>query len=159
MTPSMGFLHRATACSSVTKATTASMEAWASIRSPVAAATTCSATPWSARTATTLRAAARSSGTDLNWTEDRIDAILQVTFAANIWAGTGIDLNTSAENAIAAAYALAGGGANVVAAQFTFGGRTYLAIDQAGTGTFDDLGDLLFDVTGVTGTIAAGNFL
>ena len=53
-----------------------------------------------------------------------------VTFAANTGAGTGVDLNASANNAIAAAFALNGGAAVNVAAQFTFGGRTYLAIDQ-----------------------------
>ena len=53
---------------------------------------------------------------------------------------------------------LAGGGGNVVAAQFTFAGRTYLAIDQAGLGTFDAQ-ELLIDITGVTGTIATSAFI
>jgi hypothetical protein len=75
-------------------------------------------------------------------------------------AGTGADLNASANNAIAAANALAGGGAINVAAQFTFGGRTYLAINQDGAfTTFTDLSDLLVDITGLTGTIATGNFI
>jgi hypothetical protein len=95
----------------------------------------------------------------VNWAEDRFDTFTQVTFAANLGAGTGVDLNTSANNAIAAAFALAGGGGNVVAAQFTFGGRTYLAIDQAVLGTFLDAQDLLLDITGVTGTIATSNFI
>ena len=47
----------------------------------------------------------------------------------------------------------------MVAAQFSFAGRTYLAIDQANTGTFADADDLLLDITGVTGTIAASNFI
>ena len=50
-------------------------------------------------------------------------------------------------------------GANVVAAQFTFGGRTYVAIDQIGVGTFTDGTDLLIDITGVTGAIATSNFV
>ncbi len=46
-----------------------------------------------------------------------------------------------------------------MAAQFTFGGRSYLAINQdAARNAFDDTGDLLLDITGVTGTIGAGDF-
>jgi hypothetical protein len=97
--------------------------------------------------------------TDLDWAEDRFDTAVAVTFAANMGAGTGVDLNASANNAIAAAFALAGGGVNVVAAQFTFGGRTYVAIDQVVLGTFLDANDLLIDITGVTGTIATTNFV
>jgi hypothetical protein len=73
--------------------------------------------------------------------------------------GTGANLAASANNAIASAFALAGGGTAVVAAQFTFGGRAYLAINQdAPRNAFDDTGDLLLDITGVTGTIGAGDF-
>ena len=102
--------------------------------------------------------------TDLDWSADRIDTPTQVTFATNTGAGTGVDLNASANNAIAAAFALAGGGAAVVAAQVTFAGRTYLAVDNqnggAGVlGQFDDANDLLIDITGVTGTIATSNFV
>jgi Ca2+-binding RTX toxin-like protein len=97
--------------------------------------------------------------TDVNWAEDKFDTATQVTFATNTGAGTGVDLNASANNAIAAAFALAGGGATVAAAQFTFAGRTYVAIDQAGLGTFVDAQDLLLDITGVTGTIATSNFI
>ena len=98
--------------------------------------------------------------TDVNFADDRFRfANQQITFAANMGAGTGVDLNTSANNAIAAAFALSGGGANWVAAQFTFGGRTYLAVDQGGVqGTFTDANDFLLDITGATGTISAGNF-
>jgi hypothetical protein len=84
--------------------------------------------------------------------------VAAVTFATNTGAGTGADLNASANNALAAAFAL-NGGAGVVAAQFTFGGRTYLAIDQAVFGTFLDTDDLLLDITGATGSIATGNFI
>jgi Ca2+-binding RTX toxin-like protein len=99
--------------------------------------------------------------TDVNWAEDKFDTATDVTFAANMGAGTGGDLNASANNAIAAAFALAGGGvATVVAAQFTFGGRTYVAIEQtAGNNRFTDATDLLLDITGVTGTIATSNFI
>jgi len=76
-----------------------------------------------------------------------------------VGAGTGVDLNTSANNAIVGAFGLAGGGANVVAAQFTFAGRTYLAIDQTNHGAFADTDDLLIDITGVTGTIGNSNFI
>ena len=93
--------------------------------------------------------------TDLNFDQDRFLLGVEVTFAANLGAGTGADLATSANNAIAAAFALSGDPAAVVAAQFTFNGRTYLAIDEDGFGAFDDLDDLLIDITGVTGTIGA----
>jgi hypothetical protein len=49
---------------------------------------------------------------------------------------------------------------SIVAAQFTFGGRTYLAINQDGVfDQFLDTGDLLLDITGATGTIGASNFI
>jgi Ca2+-binding RTX toxin-like protein len=96
--------------------------------------------------------------TDVNFAEDQFLLFTEVTFAANMGAGTGADLNTSAVNAIAGAYALAGGGTAVVAAQFTFNGHSYLAIDQDNAGSFDDFDDLLVDITGATGTIHTGNF-
>ena len=93
--------------------------------------------------------------TDLDWSADKFDTQVNVTFAANMGAGTGGDLNASANNAVAAAFALGGSGAaQVTAAQFTFSGRTYLVIEQtAGTGVFDDATDLLIDITGATGAI------
>ena len=97
--------------------------------------------------------------TDVDFAVDRFRTdVATVTFATNTGAGTGADLNASANNAIAAAFAL-NGGAGVVAAQFTFGGRTYLAIDQAVFGTFLDTDDLLLDITGATGSIATSNFI
>jgi Ca2+-binding RTX toxin-like protein len=97
--------------------------------------------------------------TDVNFDQDRFQTATQVTFAANMGAGTGANLAASANNAIASAFALAGGGTAVVAAQFTFGGRAYLAINQDATrNVFDDTGDLLLDITGVTGTIGVGDF-
>ena len=98
--------------------------------------------------------------TDVNWAEDRFDTIAQVTFAANVGAGTGANLQASATNAIAAAYALSGGGPQQVAAQFTFGGHAYLAINQDPQfNTFNDPTDLLIDITGATGTIGTSNFI
>jgi Ca2+-binding RTX toxin-like protein len=98
--------------------------------------------------------------TDLNWAEDKVLTQTQtVTFAANLGAGTGADLAASANNALAAAQALSGGNTAWVAAQFTFSGHTYLAIDQANHGAFDDTDDLLLDITGVTGTISSSNFI
>jgi hypothetical protein len=52
-----------------------------------------------------------------------------------------------------------GGPGAVVAAQFIFGGRTYLAIDQVTLGTFLDAEDLLLDITGATGAIATSSFV
>ena len=97
--------------------------------------------------------------TDVDWSVDRFDTTPNVTFAANMGAGTGATLNASANNAIAAAFALGGGGATVAAAQFTFAGRTYVAIDQANFGAFADTDDLLVDITGVTGAIATSSFI
>jgi Ca2+-binding RTX toxin-like protein len=98
--------------------------------------------------------------TDVDFAGDRFQTdVASVTFAANVGAGTGANLNAWANNAIAAAFALAGSGGAVVAAQFTFAGRTYLAIDQATFGTFLDADDLLLDITGATGTIGASNFI
>ncbi len=96
--------------------------------------------------------------TDVDFAADRFDAI-GVSFAANVGAVAGGTLVASADNAIAAAFALAGGGAAVVAAQFTFSGRTYLAIDQGSLGTFVDADDLLIDITGTTGTITTATFI
>ena len=97
--------------------------------------------------------------TDVDFAVDRFDSNNPVTFAANVGAGTGQSLALSANNAIAAVFALAGGGSAIVAAQFTFAGRTYLAIDQVGFGAFADDNDLLLDITGATGSIAASNFI
>jgi hypothetical protein len=96
---------------------------------------------------------------DVDFAVDRFLTPVRATFAANMGARTGVDLNASASNAIAAAFALAGGGAAVVAAQLTFGGRTYLAIDQVSFGAFADDEDLLLDITGMTGSIAASSFI
>ena len=95
--------------------------------------------------------------TDVNWAEDRFDTTPPVTFAANMGAATGINLATSANNAINAAAAL--GVTQAVAAQFTFGGRTYLAINTDLVAGFNDPTDLLIDITGFTGAIGSSNFI
>ena len=99
--------------------------------------------------------------TDLDWSVDKFQTGVAVNFAANMGAGTGVDLTTSAQNALAAAFALGGSGAGqVTAAQFTFAGRTYLVAEQtAGTAVFTDATDLLIDITGATGAIATSNFV
>ena len=98
--------------------------------------------------------------TDVNFDEDRFQVMQTVGFAANVGAVNSGNLEASAELAIQAVLALGGGGAQHVAAQFAFNGRSYLAIDQAGAfGAFTDTLDLLIDVTGATGTIGAGDFL
>jgi Ca2+-binding RTX toxin-like protein len=95
--------------------------------------------------------------TDVDWSVDRVDTAPNLTFAFNAGAGTGVDLNASANNAINAAAAL--GGTQLVAAQFTFAGRTYLAMNIDGAANFVDATDLLIDITGVTGSIGNSNFI
>ena len=56
-----------------------------------------------------------------------------------------------------ASAALSGNVNNLTATTFTFGGSTYLAINQMGAG-FQDNTDLLLDITGATGTISASAF-
>jgi Ca2+-binding RTX toxin-like protein len=98
--------------------------------------------------------------TDLNWAADRFQSFNPVAFAANVGAGNGASLVAAASGAIATAFALNGSMNANVAAQFTFNGRTYLAINQDATfGAFTDMGDLLIDITGAAGTIAAANFI
>lgn len=46
-----------------------------------------------------------------------------------------------------------------MAAQFTFTGRTYLAMNIDGAANFVDATDLLVDITGVTGAIATSAFI
>ena len=97
---------------------------------------------------------------DVDWAVDRFQVFAAVSAGNNIGAVNGANLEASAKSAIQASLALAGGGAvQHVAAQFTFGGRTYVAIDQGGANNlFTDTFDLLIDITGVTGTITGANF-
>jgi Ca2+-binding RTX toxin-like protein len=97
--------------------------------------------------------------TDVNFDEDRFQVVEGIEFAANVGAIAGPNLEASAESAIQAAVALGGGGAIDVAAQFSFNGHTYLAINQGGSNVlFTDTFDLLFDITGATGTIGTNDF-
>ena len=61
-------------------------------------------------------------------------------------------------NALTVSATLSGNAANLMAAQVTFAGRTYLAINQAAPG-FQDATELLLDIAGATGTIDAGEFI
>ena len=82
-----------------------------------------------------------------------------IVFAAATGPGAAANLEDAADNALAASLALAGGGAQRVAATFTFNGRNYVAMDQGGAfGAFTDTLDLLIDITGVTGTVGLANF-
>jgi Ca2+-binding RTX toxin-like protein len=96
--------------------------------------------------------------TDVNFDQDRFQTPAAIVFAANMGAGNGANLAQSANIALNASAALSGDTANLTAAQFTFVGRTYLAINQADAGFQDDT-DLLLDITGATGTIATSNFI
>ena len=71
----------------------------------------------------------------------------------------GASLNTAAYDALHLGHRLAGGPNGGGASQFTFQGRTYLAINMdTNFNSFDDAGDLLIDITGATGTITLSNF-
>ncbi len=97
--------------------------------------------------------------TDLNWSEDRVQVFAAIAAAGGISAGAAANLQQAADNALGAIWAGNGSGAIRVAAQFDFGGRTYVAIDQGGAfGSFQDANDLLLDITGAVGTIGTGNF-
>jgi Ca2+-binding RTX toxin-like protein len=100
--------------------------------------------------------------TDLNWADDRFQTSLLMDVAGDVGAVNASTLALAATVAISS-LALGGGlGGRQAAAQFTFGGRTYLAINQD-TGvnrlTFDDAYDILLDVTGAIGTISTSNFV
>ena len=95
--------------------------------------------------------------TDVNFDQDRFLTTTAITFATNLGAGVGANLAASATAAINAAAAL--GGTQAVAAEFTFGGRTYLAINTDLAANFNDPTDLLLDITGATGTIDATDFI
>ncbi len=97
--------------------------------------------------------------TDVNFNEDRFQTPVAVVFAANVgeqWGGG--DLTQAANDALTASATLSGSAANITAAQFTFRGLTFLAINQVGAG-FQDATDLLLQITGATGTIDATDFI
>jgi hypothetical protein len=78
-----------------------------------------------------------------------------VDFATTVSVGAAGNLTQAATNAVAAAWAADGSAAARVAAVFAFNGRNYLAADSGFSGFFDDPNDLLIDVTGATGVVAA----
>jgi Ca2+-binding RTX toxin-like protein len=97
--------------------------------------------------------------TDLNFDEDRIRVLGTVGSAGNVGVGNGANVAEAATWAIQVVLYFGGGGAQHVAAQFTFQGREYLAIDQGGSNSaFTDAQDLLLEITGATGTISANDF-
>jgi hypothetical protein len=97
--------------------------------------------------------------TDVNFDEDCFDVQGTIGFAADIGVVSGANLQEAANSAIQTVL-LQGGVAQRVAAQFTFNGREYLAIDQGGFfNTFTDSADLLMEITGATGTIGVNDFI
>ena len=97
--------------------------------------------------------------TDVDWAVDRFDTTPNVTFAANTGAGTGADLNASANNAIAAAVRArrrrrhGGGGAVHLrrAAPIWRSTRPTSGVRRHRRPALD--------ITGVTGAIATSNFI
>ena len=99
--------------------------------------------------------------TDVNWSEDRFQVFDRDRLRRrHLGAGAGADLQQRGRQcACGAIWAGNGSGATGWPPSSTFGGRTYVAIDQGGAfGSFSDADDLLLDITGATGTIGAGNF-
>jgi Ca2+-binding RTX toxin-like protein len=94
--------------------------------------------------------------TDLNWSEDKFNVSGGIT-SAGVQAAAGATLGAAADAALLAQQAV--GGMVTAAAQFDFGGRTYVAINQDAAAGFNDAGDLLIDITGAAGTIGVANFV
>jgi Ca2+-binding RTX toxin-like protein len=98
--------------------------------------------------------------TDLNCLEDRFQTVAPVAFAGAPILRAVANLQQAATAAIAAVWAVNGSPGANVAAQFGFGGHTYVAINQGGAlNAFEETADLLIDITGVAGTITAANFI
>jgi Ca2+-binding RTX toxin-like protein len=98
--------------------------------------------------------------TDLNWAADRFQTFTPVAFAFDTGPRGGTTLAAAANDAIEEAFRRNSNRNENVAAQFAFNGRTYLAINQdPAYFMFDDTGDLLIDITGVSGTINTTNFI
>jgi Ca2+-binding RTX toxin-like protein len=98
--------------------------------------------------------------TDFNWAEDRFEVPTAVAFAGATTPGAAANLLQAATNAIASVWAANGSPQANVAAQFDFGGRTFVAINQGGgLNTFDEANDLLIDITGAVGSIGASSFI
>ena len=96
--------------------------------------------------------------TDVDFSVDSFDTTPNITFAANTGRGHRRNPGGFRQNAHRRLATALNGGPNTVAAQFTFGGHTYLAINLANNG-FLDADDLLLDITGATGAISGSNFI
>ena len=96
----------------------------------------------------------------MNFDEDRFRLTGTVDVAGQIGVAYGANLAEAATWAIGAVLDLHGGGGQHVAAQFTYHGREYLAVDLGGANNlFNDWDDLLVEITGATGTIGANDFI
>jgi Ca2+-binding RTX toxin-like protein len=100
--------------------------------------------------------------TDLDWAVDAIRVpAATIDFARNYgsaFTGQGT-LASAADAAVSTALVEAGGGFIDVAAQFDYGGRTWLVAESFGPGSFTETQDLLIDITGATGTISTTRFV
>ena len=96
--------------------------------------------------------------TDLDWTDDDVHLNgVTPNFARNYGAAFASQGTLASAASAAASTAFVDGGASAGtrdAAQFTYGGRTYLLVEAASFGSFVDIDDLLVDITGATGTIS-----
>jgi Ca2+-binding RTX toxin-like protein len=98
--------------------------------------------------------------TDVNFDEDRLRVSEAVGFAGDVGVVNAANLGAAATYAMQVVLFFGGGGSQHVAAQFTFNGREYLAIDQGGSNSaFSDAQDLLMEITGATGTLGANDFI
>ena len=152
----------AASCFGATTAMTRSAGSSAAIRSVAAVGPTCSRTftgPGDDCNIVGDFLVLRERITDVNFDEDRFQVLHHVAFAANVAGVNAPNLEIAAGEAIQLTVGIAGGGPWHVAAQFSFGGRQYLAIDQGGAnGWFTEADDLLIDITGATGTIGSNDF-
>ena len=97
----------------------------------------------------------------MNWAEDRFQTPIDRDLRHQTAPAPAPTLRASANNAIAAAFALAGGGVPRGGGAVHLR-RPHLSGDRnqdVGLAGFDDADDLLLDITGATGTIATSNFI
>jgi len=95
--------------------------------------------------------------TDLDWNDDRFDVLGAITSVAVRTVTGAASLADAAQAALAGQQAT--GGTPNAAAQFDFGGHTFVVINQDAALGFADQSDLLIDITGATGTINLGAFV
>jgi hypothetical protein len=91
--------------------------------------------------------------TDVDFAADKLDTATLVTFVANIGAGTRAPRRTMRSRRH-----LPGRRRSSRRSLRSLAG-TCLAIDQASPGAFNDIDDLLLDITGAAGTIGSSNFI